>query len=400
MTMPSTIRRINETRLVDALFRSGAMSRADLARMLGLTRATAGNLVSGLVRKGMLLERDKSLTPRGARTGRPGGAVRLNPDYAIFLGAEIGVDQITVMALNAAAEPLVRLKQPMPKGRSDPQEVVQSLKGMLQDVAGQLAAEQVVRGLAVTIPGLLNHDGTVLRAPILGWKQVPLRALLASALPQFDSIRVENDGNASAFAEIYRNPEGGSRELEDTVYLFMDSGVGGGIFANGALVTGSNGYAGEVGHILVGESGFGPLLTVRGSLESYVGRQALLSRYQQHGGTAVSFEALIAAAQEGDDAALATFADCVPYLARGLATLTSVLNPGKFVLGGAVAAFFAQDPKKLQSAIQENLLPDHPLPKLQFSSLGADGPVVGAACLMHQAFFALPKPLESAARQV
>jgi len=388
---------MNETRLVDALFRSGAMSRADLARILGLTRATAGNLVSGLVREGILLEGEKFAAQREARTGRPGGAVRLNPDYAIFLGAEIGVGQITVVALDATAEPLVRLTSDMPASQKEPQEVVQKLQTLVEDTISKLRLDQIVRGLAVTIPGLMNHEGKVLRAPILGWKQVPLRALLTTALPQFDSIRVENDGNASAFAEIYRTPEVGSRMLGDAVYLFMDSGVGGAILANGALVTGSNGYAGELGHILVGESGFGPLLTLRGSLESYVGREAILSRYQQHAGTVLSFEALIAAMQEGDKAALATFVDCLPYLARGLATLTSVLNPGKFVLGGAVAAFFASDPERIQNAIRENLLPDHPLPELQFSSLGSDGPAVGAACLMHQAFFAMPKALDSAA---
>jgi predicted NBD/HSP70 family sugar kinase len=109
-------------------------------------------------------------------------------------------------------------------------------------------------------------------------------------------------------------------------------------------------------------------------------------------------EALIGSTRAREKAALATFEDCVHYLARGLATLTSVLNPERFVLGGPVAAFFAQNPERIKAKIRENLLPNHPIPDLFFSPLGSDGPAVGAGCLMHRGFLAMDRALVFDAR--
>lgn len=390
MSMPSAVRHINETRLVETLFRTGAMSRAELARALGLTRATAGNLVSGLIKTHMLIEGEKPESAQRARTGRPGDYVRLNPNYATFLGVDIGIGQLTVVALDFNAQLLIRKTQALKVSNPEPKAMLKRLDSLVAKVLGELGPHQILRGMAVTVPGLLNHDGDVLRAPILGWRDVKLMGMLRAEFPGFRNIQVENDANAAAFAELYRTREEGPG---DAVYLFLDAGVGGGVFTKGELLTGHSGYAGELGHILVGESGFGPLLTLKGSLESYIGREAVMSRYRHHHGAESDFDGLICALRAGEKDAVSTFKDCAHYLARGLSTLTSVLNPRKFVLGGPVAAFFGHNPEFILAQVAANLLPNHPLPELHFSPLGSDGPAIGAACLMHRAFLSVDKVL-------
>ncbi len=388
MSKPSAVRHINEKRLVEALFRGGPMSRADLARALGLTRATAGSLVSVLMAEGMIVEGAKGKAPIPARTGRPGDNVQLNPHHAVFLCADIGVRQLTVIALAFNATVLLRHTQPLSVPNPKPKQVVRQLSSIIGKVMNKVKAEKMVRGLAVTIPGLLNHNGDVLRAPILGWTNVKFLAMLKSQFSEFREIQVENDANAAAFAELYREKKG---TLGDAVYLFLDVGVGGGVFSKGKLVTGHHGYAGELGHMLVGEKGYGPVLTLRGSLESYIGREAILARYKHHLGLQRDLEALIKAIRADEKAARATFEDCVYHLARGLAILTTVLNPEKFVFGGQVSSFFAQNPQLIKDKIGENLLPNHPVPDLIFSSLGSDGPAIGAACIMHHAYVAMDR---------
>ena len=390
MSMPSSVRHINETRLVETLFRTGAMSRAELARALGLTRATAGNLVSRLMKTGMLMEGEKPEASQRTRTGRPGDYVQLNPNYATFLGVDLGIGQLTVVALDFNAHVLMRKSQSLKGASHEPRAIVKKLATLVEKVIEVLKPEQALQGLAVTVPGLLNHNGDVFRAPILGWFDVKLMEMLRAEFSAFANIQVENDANAAAFAELYRTRE---KSAGNAVYLFMDAGVGGGVFSKGDLLTGHSGYAGELGHILVGESGFGPLLTLKGSLESYIGREAVMSRYKHHHGGEVSLDELIQALHRGEKNAVSTFKDCAHYLARGLSTLTSVLNPQKFVLGGPVAGFFSHDPKFIQTQIAANLLPHHPLPELHFSPLGSYGPAIGAACLMHREFLSMDESL-------
>ena len=163
MSMPRVVRHINETRVLATLFQTGSMSRADLARALGLTRSTAGNLVSGLVQGGLVLEEQEQPVDHGSRTGRPGQYVRLNPSHAVFLGADIGVGRLTVVALDLTARVVGRASKPFDLGRVDPETVLDRLAALIRSVIAKLPAPGTVQGLGVAVPGLLDHDGNVLR---------------------------------------------------------------------------------------------------------------------------------------------------------------------------------------------------------------------------------------------
>lgn len=390
MSMPRVVRHINETRVLATLFQTRSMSRADLARALGLTRSTAGNLVSGLVQGGLVLEEQEQPVDHGSRTGRPGQHVRLNPGHAVFLGADIGVGRLTVVALDLTAGVVGRASKPFDLGRSDPETVLDRLAALIRSVIAELPAPEIVQGLGVAVPGLLDHDGNVLRAPILGWGHVPILRILRSKLPKLAAIAAENDANAFAVAELYR---AGSSAPADALYMMIDAGVGGGIVSNGKLLRGHDGYAGEIGHIFVGDNGFFELATLPGSLESFIGRQAVVARFRFYGGTGGSLEDLVEALGVGVSSAAMAVADWSHYLGRGIATLTSVLNPGKIVLGGPVAALHQYTQEDVLASVRKHLLPDHPIPEIELSPLGADGPAVGAASMMHQSMLAVDENL-------
>ena len=98
--MPSAVRHINEVRILDTLYRQGSASRADLARELGLMRSTVGNLVAGLIGQALVEETELTgATPNG-RTGRPGQLLQLNPGHSAFIGADLGVGHLSVVAVD------------------------------------------------------------------------------------------------------------------------------------------------------------------------------------------------------------------------------------------------------------------------------------------------------------
>ena len=390
MTMPRAVRHINETRALAALFQGIALSRADLARELGLTRSTASSIVAALIRDGLVVEGHDDYLDDRSKTGRPGMPLRLNSDHAVFLGADIEVGHETVVAIDLTAKVIARVTRKFDLARATPELVVESLVKLVRSVIAELPNPKAVRGMNVTVPGLLDHDGNILRAPLLRWSDVPILKMLRAKLPEITSIEAENDANAFAIAEQYRN---GASAPSEALYILFDAGVGAGMVSNGKLLRGHDGYAGEIGHIVIGDEGFVALATLPGSLESFVGSEAVLARHRFHGGAARSIGEFVAALRAGSPSALETASDWSRYLGRGLATLTSILNPQKIVLGGAVAALFGFVEREVMASMRKHQLPSQPVPIVELSPLGADGPAIGAASILHRKMLALDEDL-------
>jgi hypothetical protein len=100
LATPQLIRYLNAQSALSALFRHGGQSRADLARALGLNRSSIGNIVAGLLAEDLVIERPDAARPSDGRTGRPGVIVELRPEGVWFLGIEVELDCIGLVALN------------------------------------------------------------------------------------------------------------------------------------------------------------------------------------------------------------------------------------------------------------------------------------------------------------
>jgi predicted NBD/HSP70 family sugar kinase len=358
----------------------GPMSRADLARHLQVTRSTASIIVAHLIAEGLIIDEVNEPAEPRLRTGRPSTLVRLRPMHMAFLGADIGVGHLTVVALDLNAEVISQSRTSFDPSDTTPERLVDQLVALVAGLMATLKTSNV-RGLTVTVPGLLDNAGVVLHAPILRWSNVPIVQLLKQRLSQLVVIAAENDANAFAMAELYRS---GATGPSDAVYLYLDAGVGGGVLSSGKLLRGAHGFAGEVGHIHLGEGGYVPDALLPGCFESFVGREAVLARFRHHGGRAASFEEFMANAEEQTDAAKATIADWSIWMGRGLAAVASAFDPQRVVLGGPVAALFHLARGGVLSAMKEHFLPGRNLPKVSVSSLGAEAPALGAASILHR----------------
>jgi predicted NBD/HSP70 family sugar kinase len=138
----------------------------------------------------------------------------------------------------------------------------------------------------------------------------------------------------------------------------------------------------------VGEEGFLPGAALPGSLESFVGREAILQRYRREGGVP-DLPSLLRALERGEGAALATLAAWSHYLGRGLASITALLDPCEIILAGPVSALFVRGEATVRQALARHLLPGQPLPRLSASQLGPDGAALGSARLLQHRLLAV-----------
>lgn len=386
MATQQSVRHINLRRALDSLFRHGTCSRAELSRHLGMTRSATSALIADLIEAGLVTEVESLPEPKRQRTGRPGIDVKINPSGACFIGAEIGVDRLSVVVADLEAETTLSKSIPFPTDSVPAEKAVDNIHGLIREAIEKSGAAGPLRGVCVCLPALLRNDGTVINGLLLGWREVPLLAMLRERLGSEIPVAIENDANAFAFGETYLRPD-----TRDEVHAFflLEAGVGGGVVIRGELFRGGVGLAGELGQTVVGGAGFDPGSVARpGHTESYVGREALLARWRQSGGPEDGTLAAFLDALDADDPdALAAARDWGHHLAIGITQATAVLNPDSIILGGSVSPVFHKVRDCVAGVIRSELLDGYPMPRIVVSTTSLAGPGYGAALLMHQRLF-------------
>ncbi len=207
--------------------------------------------------------------------------------------------------------------------------------------------ERVV-GVGVGTPGLIIAEtGMVVYAPnVPGWTDLPLKAILENRLNL--PVAIENDANAAAIGEHWAGAGKGVRHM---ICITLGTGVGGAIILNNQIWRGANGAGGEVGHTTVIENGVLCGCGAPGCLEAYAsapaiarqarealldGQDSLLTQLCGSDPRALNSAMVAEAAQAGDAVALAVMHRSATLLGVAIASLTNLLNPELFVIGGGV----------------------------------------------------------------
>lgn len=211
------------------------------------------------------------------------------------------------------------------------------------------AGDGGVAGVGVGAPGPLDRGrGVVIETPNLGWREVPLRGMVAGQLGL--PVEVDNDANCAAYGEWW---VGAGRGAERLIGLTLGTGIGGGIVLGGEIYRGASGAAGEAGHMSVHFAGRRCGCGSRGCVEAYASGPAIAARAIEGLGTAgdtalaaiaaadpgrVTAEAVCDAAAAGDGYASRVVEETARILAVAVANLVHLFNPEVIVVGGGVAA--------------------------------------------------------------
>ena len=191
-----------------------------------------------------------------------------------------------------------------------------------------------------------HRSGTLLRAPNLGWSEIPVADEIAERLPGLP-VRADNEANLAALAEHW---QGVAQDVENFICVFGEVGVGGGIFVDGELFRGAHGYGGEFGHLTVDPDGPPCKCGSTGCLETFVGQEAIAERAGiavGAGGRARNLtQELVRRAEKSDPAVLRSLSEAGRYLGIGLASAVNLFDVDVVVLGGCfgpLAPWLADD---------------------------------------------------------
>ena len=388
-----TVRRTNLGLVLRRLRDHGGRSRATLATELGLTRSAVSSLVAELEERGLVRSAGRA---RGA-VGRPGTTLEVDGHAVAGLGAEINVNHVGVIALDLAGTVVAEQKLALDAHRLAHDEVVDHLVELVRRTEEDLARRAIVPvGLTVGVAGLVDRESDVLTvAPNLGWQDVPVGDLLRSRLGSAYPVEVDNEGNLAAAAEA--TP--GDPDRQDVLVIFGEVGVGGGIVADGRLLRGRQGYAGEFGHMIVDPQGRRCGCGRVGCWETVSGLRHLLDLAADPDDPvrdpAMALDDRLAElnrrAALGDTRTLAALEEVGGWVGVGAAMLANALNPAAIVLSGYFAAVGERMIPAIESRLHAGVLaPDAGGTRVELSSLGFTAAVRGGATHALDLVFADP----------
>jgi predicted NBD/HSP70 family sugar kinase len=379
----SSPRRIRLTNLVAALqclSGSGRMSRAELARRLNLNRSSSGQILSELTDSGLVREVEGIMPPSEGLTrsaGRPGILLELIPDAAFFVGIEIGVEHISAVIIDLTGKARDHSRVAFDAAAVGAEESVRRAFDLVFEGMG-VEIMKHCQGVGISAPMHIRPDGIVSLAPLIGWRNIRLIEIAAAAMPLRVPIMIENDANAFAIGDSYKHSQSGI-----TLFLLMETGVGGGILIDGKLFRGAHGLSGEIGHMQVpGSGGI--------TLQELIGREALIKRYQCDASNPnADLQDFLNAVRDREPIAVIIAEDWARHLGVALYQACRLIDPERIVLGGSVAALYQLTAARVALHMNIRQTVAFTAPKIAVDEDAEFGSAFGAACLLHQRFMSL-----------
>ena len=303
-----------------------------------------------------------------------------------WLAADIGGTKLAVAAYDGK-KLFARMERPT-AGHRGAEAVLDDLTDMLRCCAEKAGLTEIL-GVGVACPGPLSaREGVVIKAPMLGWENMPIVKRLEERL--HCAVRLENDANAAAYGE-YRM--GAGKGTESMAYVTVSTGVGCGLVVNGRLLSGFHEGAGEIGHLCLVPDGLPCACGRKGCLELYasgtaIGREAKkLAASQGMNPDEMNAKEASRLAREGREEYRALFEAAGEALGQGIAALQQLLDVERIVIGGSVSASMDLiQPALVRSAQSASYWAEHPENWLFLAKLQPDSGLYGAACLAADRF--------------
>jgi predicted NBD/HSP70 family sugar kinase len=352
----------------------GPLSRAELARRTDLSAGSLTRLTKPLVEAGLLVEAGPDTAD--LRPGRPSQPLDIVPDAHHFVGAKVTGDAVHGVVTTLRADVVASASRPL-DGRT-PDDVADVVAALVDHLAAQVPD---VTAVGVSLGGNVLPDGTVQRAPFLGWTDVALTTLLQERTGR--PVVAANDVLALTEATHWFGEGRGHHQF---ALVTVGAGIGVGIVAHDRLLDGPNAGLGLLGHhpldplgppCPLGHRGCATAMLTTGSIE----RQVAAAR-----GDLVPYDEVLDLADAGDELARHVVDDAGRALGRLVAVVTNVALPEVVVLGGEGARLAVVARTALDTGLAGDLDPLAEPPKLAVQASGFDVWARGAAVIAIQTY--------------
>jgi glucokinase-like ROK family protein len=388
-----------EGEVMRALRRQGRISRSDISSITGWSKAKASQEIRSLVDKGYLVEFGEGVS----QGGRKPRLLRINDQLGYIAGIDIGATSMDVALADVTGLILQRQSEPTDV-KFRPEAVLGRCSELLVELTqAQGVTPAQILGIGVGVPGPVDFAKGVLVAPPLmpEWENFLIRDFFKQTFPSAFVV-VDNDVNIMALGE-QRAGEGTG--VDHFIFVKIGTGIGAGIISNGKIHRGSDGSAGDIGHICVDKNGplcacgnkgcleamaAGPAIMSKAMEAARNGSSSLLNQIRESKAGVIRPEDVNTACREGDQAALDIIRDSGQMIGDVLASLVNFFNPSHIFIGGGIANFGNHLLVAIRRAVLHRSLPlatTHL--SIKFSKMGSNAGVVGAISLALDYLFAI-----------
>jgi predicted NBD/HSP70 family sugar kinase/biotin operon repressor len=330
-SLSSPVARQQSIRLViERLLRDGPVSRAEIARGTGLSKQTISEVMRELERDGWVVE-DGQIQ---GSVGRSAVTYALRSDAAFVLGIDLGGTKLH--AALADLRGVIVAESIEPTTGEGGAAVVAQIGRMADALLARAGVpHERLRGAVMGSPGIVDpQSGGIIFAPnVAGLDALDVRAALRARLGI--EVAIENDVNLAAVGEYWR---GNSRKARSFAFIALGTGIGMGIFADGHLIRGARGAAGEIAYLPLGGDPYDGRSLRLGTLETSAASAGIAARYVGLGGAPGSTVRGIFDALETDQAARVTIDEVARVIATAILAVHSMLDPEVVVMGGSIGA--------------------------------------------------------------
>ncbi|HVI36201.1 MAG TPA: ROK family protein [Gaiellales bacterium] len=334
------LRRTNSERMLAALMEHGALHRAELARICGLSRTTVSTIVADLVSGGVVIEvvgdqAAQAGIDASEVDGRARGFLRANPAAGAAAGLDFTLERVWCHLTDLSGRTLA--SEGVTATHDTPWQErltagLELLDGLL-DRAGRTRDDLV--GVAIGVPGPIDLRTGVVGPSLPGqaWAGVNVAAEFGRHLAV--PVLVENNTRLEAVAEF---TWGAGRDGRDVLYLGLSTGIGSGLLVDGNLHHGgARGGGGEIGHLSADSTGAVCPCGNRGCLVQYASLPAVLRALAPVLGEDAGLDELLAAAAEGQPDTVRVLREAGELTGRVLANICNLLHPARIIVGGELA---------------------------------------------------------------
>ncbi|GAB3045841.1 ROK family transcriptional regulator [Virgibacillus ainsalahensis] len=369
------IKRLNRRILLEEIIKNISLSRSDLARITGLNKATVSAQVADFLQEDIVIEKSEG---ESITRGRKPILLEINGNGGYSIGIDIDESQMNIYFTNLKGEPFYNLNLPILDYNLDnlTKQLIDNLMPYIKEFNQKYASIGLV-GVGVGIHGIVNDKEDIIFTPKQKWSNINIKDRLEEAFQT--NVTIDNNANLSVFAEqVY------DEHISDLFCITLYSGIGLGIISEDKIYRGYQGFAGEIGHMIIESSGRQCSCGNKGCWELYASESVLLEALKEKH-PSVTGESKIETLlnQEGTEEIIENYLD---YLAVGLNNIINIFNPEKIILNGVIINGNSPFINKIQDKLKSKI---NNYREIRASKLGKDSSALGGAALAIKRHFGL-----------
>ncbi len=336
------IRDINTNLILESIINVNSISRATLAKNLGLTKATVSAIVQDLINKKLVIEIGSDDTTKG----RKPILLSFNQRGGYVISIDLGINQISLLLSDLKGENR-KLKQ---YNNSAPSfHIVALLKKIINDTLTELPTTAYgVIGISLSIHGVV-YNNSIVFTPYYSLEQIELKKELEDIyhIP----VYIENEANLSVIGEktfCYDYP--------NIINISIHSGIGIGIISQNKLYTGYNGYAGEFGHTIIVPDGKPCPCGNHGCFEQYASEKALMQEFSKLKNLPLTdFNSFISYYKKGDPDAQIIINEFIKYMSIGVNNILNTFNPDIIIVNSSFVTYIPNILDRIEASITSRM---------------------------------------------